>query len=558
MIGLSLNSKLVQNEQKPILIKKQCDNSHKHCHEIIQYIYKFPHMLDETYFNEFIQLTSSQHHYTCCMSSNYNTKHMEVKRFILLNSKKYKINKFDNIFVFMSDIDLYELIINQQLLCSELINNIINTDTNYNYSKSNLLNVLISSTIKSKTFEHLIKSMTLEQFGKYLDKMIITNSSVIDDIIIEFILQNKTNLTQNKYCHIGLKILNKFISKPNIIINIYPLITNNLAQEQKKEILNKSISTHNKNLILLMLEKKDVIPDINTINKLVEKSYARHEGATNSKLIADIIDMLCDYGLVINKQIIIKLLEHGCYVNNLEKHDISVDNEILAKCADISYYPYKFDIIPNTDILMKECSKHDNLITIKKLKEFGGKFTSECLEEACKIPKNSRTLKYLITECKINVTDNCLEKFQNAYKIEALDTILKHYISQNPTKKINNNINEKKNIEINNESLMKVTPRNINIDIKNNVIEYNLKNKVTKFFQLKKKTMKYFELHELFLRYLITNKLVIGKYFVINIELSNLLKINHCVIMDISQIHNILTYFIDLPTINLPVKNSTI
>ena len=56
------------------------------------------------------------------------------------------------------------------------------------------------------------------------------------------------------------------------------------------------------------------------------------------------------------------------------------------------------------------------------------------------------------------------------------------------------------------------------------------------------------------LKYLIKNKLVIGKYFVINTELANLLKINNCIIIDISELNNILTYFVDLPEENLITK----
>ena len=43
----------------------------------------------------------------------------------------------------------------------------------------------------------------------------------------------------------------------------------------------------------------------------------------------------------------------------------------------------------------------------------------------------------------------------------------------------------------------------------------------------------------------ISNDLVIGNYFVINSKMSLFLKINHCTIMNIDELHNILTYFID-------------
>jgi hypothetical protein len=344
---------------------------------------------------------------------------------------------------------------------------------------------------------------------------------------------------------IGIKIINNFINKPVIIKNIYRIISNSLNKNQKIDIFNKSISSYDKDLIFLILEDKDIIPDINTINKLVEKNYVRPEGSFNSKLVAEIIDLLCEYGLIITKQIVSKLLDHGCYINNLEKHGIEIDSELLGKCANHSYYPYKFDIKPSTDILKKECSKNSNFETIKKLKEFGGIYTTECLEEACGVNKNGKIIKYLINDCGVLVSDKCLEKFQETYKIEALDILMKKYKIQNPESSISDQ-NKSRTVELDVNSIMTVTPKDVKIIKDDNLIEYDIKNKIINFFELKKKSIKYIELNLIFLKYLIKNKLVIGNYFIINEKLSSLLKIDYCTIMHMDQIHNILTYFIDI------------
>ena len=217
----------------------------------------------------------------------------------------------------------------------------------------------------------------------------------------------------------------------------------------------------------------------------------------------------------------------------------------MAKCANNSYYPYKFDIKPNIDILKIECSKHDNLNTIKKLKEFGGIYTVECLEEACGINKNGKVIKYLINECDVKVSDKCLEKFQESYKIEALDILMKKYKIQNP-ESYKTNQNQSRVIELDTKSIMTVTPRDIKIDRTNEELEYEVKGKIKTFFEFKKKYVKYIELYEIVLKYLISNKLIIGNYFVINDKLSKLLKINYCSIINTDQLHNILTYFIDV------------
>lgn len=538
--------------QIPLIpIRRTCDNSHKHCKEIIQTATKSKTPISQQYFDDFLTLVGSSR-YSSCISSNYNSKHYDVKNFIISCSVKLKINitNWSAIVTNMLDDELYQLILNQQALEPNIISQLITMNIvqpNGYGGRTNFLNMLITNATKIKSFTHLLMSMSLSEFSKYLDVMTKSFNSFVENVVIEFIKKNKNNLSGSN-THMGLKIINTFINKPNIIKSIYPLISKSINQEQKKVIIDKTISTLDKSLLLLMLENNDFVPDISTITKLVEKSYAKPEGSHNSKSVADIVDLLCEYKLKIDKPIVLKLLSHGCYVNNFEKHGMVVDNEILAKCADLSYYPYKFYIIPDSDILKKECSKHDNLNTIKKLKEFGGTYTTECLEIACGLTKNGRVIKYLINECGVKISDECLEEFQQAYRIDSLDTIMKNYKIQNPVKK--SDLDKEKNIEINEKSTMVVSPRNIKIDLKDDTIEYKLKNKIIKFFEYKKKTIKYTELYEMVLKYLVSNKLVIGKYFVINIELSNLLKISHCVIMDTNQIHNILTYFIDLPENN--------
>jgi hypothetical protein len=71
-----------------------------------------------------------------------------------------------------------------------------------------------------------------------------------------------------------------------------------------------------------------------------------------------------------------------------------------------------------------------------------------------------------------------------------------------------------------------------------------LKKKIVCFFNIKSNYIIYKDLYKIFLQYLIDNKLVIANYFIVNTELSQLFKINNYIILNINQIHNILTYFI--------------
>lgn len=447
------------------------------------------------------------------------------------------------ILIQLSDSETTELITNQKIIIPDLINTLINLNIQYNYTKTSFLNSLLYQS-KYKTLEHIVLSMNLVDFLKYIENLQKNLQSKnlqqnIEQIINNYILKNKNILSQKENINNTLKIAHMYATKSYILNNVYKLISNDINGNQKKEILNKAITTFDKNLILMILEKKDIVLDIDIICKLIEKS--NHH---SHKQTADIIDILCDYGLVVDKKIIIKLLERNCYVNNLEIHGITVDNDILAICAHHNFYPYKFDIVPNTEILKKECSKSDNITTIKKLKEFGGIYTTECLEEACKISGNKFVLKFLINDCDVKVSDKCLQNFQETYNIGSLDILMSKYKSQNPIEK--NITDEIKHIELNEKSTMSIIPKNIEVNIKDDTVKLELKNKIRKFFDYKKKIITYKELYELTLKYLITNKLVIGKYFVVDTDLSNLLNINNCVIMNINELYNILTYFVDV------------
>ena len=73
-----------------------------------------------------------------------------------------------------------------------------------------------------------------------------------------------------------------------------------------------------------------------------------------------------------------------------------------------------------------------------------------------------------------------------------------------------------------------------------------LKEKIKKFFSVKKNKIKYVDLLQIMLKYIISNNLVIGNYFVLNNRLSKFLNINPCVLININEIKNILTYFVEL------------
>ena len=530
---------LLQNTQLGLVKITKCDYSHKNCVNIVQKGTENFDKITQQYFDEFI-LMIQQTKNCGCLIQYHNNKSYNIKSFIIKCASKFIIKDWPIIINNFSDDDLIQILKNQILLIPNFIDIIISKEINLGYytPKANFINYLTVGKLKS--FEYILLSLNLEQLLIFANKYPNTTSIYTDNIIIEYFKKNKEIISKIENITIMIQIMNCFIKKTQIITNIYLLISKNFTLIQKKDIFNKIIGNPEKNLILLILENKDIIPDSITIDKLIDNLSGKNQfGDKSCTKIAEIIDLMCEYGLIITKPIIMKLLNNNYYVNNLEKHGITVDQEILGKCAEKSFYPYEFDIIPDTNILLKECRKSDNLITIKKLKELGGIYTSECLEESCKLSRNGKVIKYLLSECDVEVNAKCLEAYEETYRTESLKILIEKYKSANKPKQI-----LQKSVEIDKNSTIVVSLGEIKSF--DNSIEYELKNKIRKFFNYKKKTIMYQELHQIVLKYLIDNKLVIGTYFVINDKLSELLKISNCSILHIDQLDNILTYFVTI------------
>ena len=60
--------------------------------------------------------------------------------------------------------------------------------------------------------------------------------------------------------------------------------------------------------------------------------------------------------------------------------------------SNLNYYPYEFECIPSTEVLLAECSKPNNLEKIKLFKEKGGVYNKDCLIKACGVRKNGKVI----------------------------------------------------------------------------------------------------------------------------------------------------------------------
>ncbi len=528
---------------------RKCNGNHQLCNNIAK---KFVNNiedpeLNQELFNVYLQfMSSSNGSYNCC-TSTYNTGYSNILTFILNSSSKYIFppQYFGLIINYMQDTNLLKLIQNQLNLDPDYINKLAvqeNINTN-SQSNANLLSCFFYAySSKQQSLKFLLERIKVEHFVNSIPKFKNSLSNGNEHFIVEYIKNNVKELKlQKEKC---IEIINTLPYRSLIFQELFKTISPCTSNEIVTDLINRAINNLDKNLILTILEgTKTLEPTENMVDSLLQRVYVSpgNKGADKNNIIAEIMDILIMFGLKVTKNIIIKLLNKTCYINEIEKYNVPIDEDILYICSNFSYYPYKFNIKPPISVLIKECSKHDNLDTIKKLKEYGGEYNIQCLIEACKNLKNGKVIKYLINDCGIKTNDTCVKTFQETYKIEALDSIIAGY---DPNK----NIEPKKTsqpIELDTNSTLVIEPKPVKYNKDNNELEFKLNNKVKKFFDFKKKSIKYLEIYELMLKYLISKKLVIGSYFVINNDLASLLKLESCSIIHIDQLHSIISYLID-------------
>jgi hypothetical protein len=540
--GIQTRSSKIINE-----LKGKCNGSHVLCVNVAK---KFntniedPELTQEV-FIAYLQYISSSSYNSCI--SNYNSQNSSVMSFILSSSAKFifPTQYFGLLMNHVTDTNFLKILENQVEKNPNYIKLIIEQENiagNYGNNYNLICSILNSSATKSQSIKYIFSKIDTNTFISIITKIRTSINLNNENYIADYIKTNTNWFLQNQ--DKSIYIINNLPYKTSIIKEIFKIVSSSSNSEVKIELLNKAINNLDKNVMLTIFESsKDIIPDEKMIDNLLTKVYVNHgfRGASNNNIIAEIIDILIMYGLQVTKNIIIKLLNKTCYINNIERFNIPIDEDILYVCSNFSYYPYKFNIKPPISILIKECSKHDNLETIKKLKEYGGEYNTQCLIEACRNVKNGKVIKYLINDCAVKSNDTCIKVFEDSYKTEALELIIKGY---DPDK---NNEVKKRNetIEIDSNSTIIIEPNNFKFNKNDKSIDFKLKNKIKKFFSYKKNSIKYIEIYEILLKYLIEKKLVIGNYFVLNNDLAMILKLDSCSIIHIDQIHNILTYFLE-------------
>jgi hypothetical protein len=522
---------------------KNCDGNHNVCTNMVSILEKSLNdneNIEISSIKTFFELIFQQTNYSySCLSSYYNKNYHKLVLFIeKINNKDIIIEPlyFAKYCQFVDDKLGLNIITNQTKLDKDYCNKLLlekNVKSQYG-SNISFITICINNS-KINIINYAIENMSFTTFSEIITSLKMINDKCIDSLI-KFINKH-SNLLDNK---ILINLVDNFTNKSQIIKLIYNIISkSNSDLSLKKILLEKSVKTFNKELIITILEEtNENLLTKELLTLLINQNYFREiYGSCNNKQTAEIIDIFILYGFKITNELVIELLNKGCYINNIGKYNIEINNDILEKCAELNYYPYEFDCIPSNKVLMIECNKSNNLDRIKMFKEKGGIFTKICLENACAVKKNGKVIKFLINECGIKPDENCLKSFQDIHGMEALDILMKNYDTD-----IKKEIKVETKIDIDTNSLVSIDKRDFEIDLEYN---YNIRNKIRKLLEYKKKLITFKELEELILKYLINKKLVIGHYFILNNELASIIKINQGTLMNIDEVKNIVTYFIE-------------
>lgn len=503
--------------------------------------------------NNFLHLISSNVNYNNCLNKYTNCEaYGRVYDAIIKISSVITISPIIYIYIcyYIDEDSLCTILKNQILLPVQNTSNINNQnycdrmleEKNAKNQYNNSTNIILAISSKKKLFTEFLNNISFPTFMKNIT-LFKNCTTDYDQVIINYIKSFNVEIIKPNTLH----IIDTFINKCNLIYELYPYLED-FNINIKKNIIDKTISNLDKRFLIKMLDyeslpnkNKIVIDDI-TIKNMLIKVYMREiYGASNNKLVAEIMDVFIDYNFTITKEIVILLLTKGCYINNIERNGFVIDIEILEKCCELNYYPYEFTCIPNKKIMLLECSRN-NLNTLIMLKEKGGIIDVDCLNSAVSLRRNGKIIKYIINNCNVNPNTETLRLFQEVNGIECLDLLVSNFKSGSVCASAGTGIST---TCLDPQSLLTIEPLSTDLEI-NYDCEYILHNKIKKLLGYKRNKIVYCELEKLLFKYLIDNKLVIANYFILNDDFANIIKMDKGVIMHIDQIKNMIPYFVNL------------
>jgi hypothetical protein len=390
---------------------------------------------------DLLNIKCSYYHGNCnAIATHLNALHKNNKRVdneffsgylnYLLNGSYYAydkcINKTEYFLPVLKDILKYIVPTTLDMLMLTTITNDYSPDINTNNQKYkiDLFQILIERNIKIP-MEVLIAVIETQKIriAEYLVNHITGDVRCLEiacmhpntDGIINLLLGQKIQVT-------NLALKNAIISNNTARVQLL----SQFGAEYDKSCLIAACLKKNMEIIKTILAYK-IPPTKECFDALLQSCYYNHhiQKYDWADTVANIIDLLINHGYEITYRDVFSAMEHGCYINNIEKYNIKFEDNFMEKCSEMGFYPYKnLKVKPTMKCLYIECGKPGNVSTIKKLIDHGLKPDIVCLQKACDNRSNILNVKYLVETHKIKPDVQCLKNLAKYFRNSTLDYLL--------------------------------------------------------------------------------------------------------------------------------------
>lgn len=335
---------------------------------------------------------------------------------------------------------------------------------------SNLVNEIVPTTHDICMIVDIFRDMTSTDGVKILQKLIDRKIEIHSDILL-YVLRSKCILTLAKirdllltiiipdtkcleeiclfgYFELILRICNQKVKATTKslenLLKYYSCQTNYSHANYTTEVIMNYITillkhganaditclkiaceTKNIKVVEKMLSFK-IKPDKSCFDTLIRGNYNRP--AKDANLVANIIDILIQYGYTLTMDDVICALKQGYYVNNIKRFNFTFDDAFSTTCYKVNYFPYKeIELVKTMECLRIECRKTKNIKKIKDLVAQGFKPDIECLRDACKLNMNFANINYLVKGCKIKPDFDCIRNIAKGLRSAGLDLLIDEY-----------------------------------------------------------------------------------------------------------------------------------
>ena len=291
-------------------------------------------------------------------------------------------------------------------------------------NKLSITDKIIDSAIENGLFEVLKLFLSKKEFNSSSINKLCSKAGPTGEAnsILNSILNHKIELEEDMLI---ILIKNKNEDMASEFIKLGCPVT--------KLSLDAACESLSKNIILQIIKFDNIIPDKISYDSLFTffdrpYTYKKNGMCVDAPLIAEIIDILVDNGYIIKYDDVLLALKNRCYINAIERFNINFTSDFIDECANQSYYPYdNINLKPTMESLYIECSKINNLPTIKKLVKSGLKPDIVCLRNACNSRSNKPIIKYLMETHKLTPDIECIKNISKNIKCPNLDLILNYW-----------------------------------------------------------------------------------------------------------------------------------